>query len=62
MLKRGIVPQLEKEGYKVKLVEFNDYVQPNMALAQGSLDANLFQHIAYLNRCLLYTSPSPRDS
>ena len=50
VLKLGIVPQLEKQGYKVKLVEFNDYVQPNLALAQGSLDANLFQHIAYLNR------------
>ena len=50
VLKLAIVPQLEKDGYKVKLVEFNDYVQPNRALAQGSLDANLFQHIAYLNR------------
>lgn len=34
-LKQGIVPILEKKGYKVKLVEFNDYVQPNLALAQG---------------------------
>lgn len=50
VLKLAIVPQLEQQGYKVKLVEFNDYVQPNLALAQGSLDANLFQHIAYLNR------------
>ena len=50
VLKLAIVPQLEEKGYKVKLVEFNDYVQPNLALAQGSLDANLFQHIAYLNR------------
>lgn len=50
VLKLAIVPQLQEQGYKVKLVEFNDYVQPNMALAQGSLDANLFQHIAYLNR------------
>ncbi|NYT59529.1 metal ABC transporter substrate-binding protein [Alcaligenaceae bacterium] len=50
VLKLAIVPQLEQSGYKVKLVEFNDYVQPNLALAQGSLDANLFQHIAYLNR------------
>lgn len=50
VLKLAIVPQLEEQGYKVKLVEFNDYVQPNLALAQGSLDANLFQHIAYLNR------------
>ena len=43
-LKLGIKPVLEKKGYTVKLVEFNDYVQPNLALAQGSLDANLFQH------------------
>lgn len=50
VLKLAIVPQLEQKGYKVKLVEFNDYVQPNLALAQGSLDANLFQHISYLNR------------
>lgn len=49
-LKVGIVPLLEKKGYQVKLVEFNDYVQPNLALAQGSLDANFFQHRAYLNK------------
>jgi D-methionine transport system substrate-binding protein len=44
------VPILEKKGYKVKLVEFNDYVQPNLALAQGSLDANFFQHQVYLKK------------
>lgn len=49
-LKLGIKPVLEKKGYTVKLVEFNDYVQPNLALAQGSLDANLFQHQAYLRK------------
>ncbi|RYF20243.1 MAG: metal ABC transporter substrate-binding protein, partial [Comamonadaceae bacterium] len=32
-LQSGIVPQLQKKGYTVKLVEFNDYVQPNLALA-----------------------------
>ena len=48
--KLGIVPLLQKKGYKVKLVEFNDYVQPNQALAQGSLDANFFQHRAYLQK------------
>ena len=31
-LQYGIVPQLQKKGYKVKLVEFNYYVQPNLAL------------------------------
>lgn len=49
-LKQGIVPILEKKGYKVKLVEFNDYVQPNKALANGSIDANLFQHVLYLRQ------------
>lgn len=49
-LKAGIVPLLEKKGYQVKLVEFNDYVQPNLALAQGSLDANFFQHRVYLRK------------
>lgn len=46
----GIKPILEKQGYKVKLVEFNDYIQPNFALAEGALDANIFQHIIYLTR------------
>lgn len=46
----GIKPLLERQAYKVKIVEFNDYVQPNLALAEGSLDANVFQHIVYLNR------------
>ena len=50
VLKLGIQPQLEKKGYKVKLVEFNDYVQPNLALAQGALDLNFFQHIIYLKK------------
>lgn len=49
-VKLGIRPLLEKKGYKVKVVEFNDYVQPNFALAQGALDANVFQHIVYLTR------------
>jgi len=46
----GIKPILEKKGYTVKVVEFNDYIQPNFALAQGSLDANVFQHIVYLTK------------
>ncbi|MBV6319760.1 MetQ/NlpA family ABC transporter substrate-binding protein [Duganella violaceipulchra] len=48
-IKLGIKPILEKQGYKIKLVEFNDYIQPNFALAEGSLDANVFKHIVYLN-------------
>ena len=49
LLKEGIVPQLKAKGYSVKLIEFNDYVQPNLALADGSLDANFFQHRAYFD-------------
>jgi D-methionine transport system substrate-binding protein len=49
-IKLGIKPILEKQGYKVRLVEFNDYIQPNYALAEGSLDANVFQHSVYLNK------------
>ena len=52
-IKLGIKPILEKQGYNVKLVEFNDYIQPNFALAEGSLDANVFQHIVYLKKFAL---------
>lgn len=48
MVTDSIKPQLEKKGYRVKLVQFNDYVQPNLALAEKRLDANLFQHKPYL--------------
>jgi len=50
MVKKAIGPVLESKGYKVEIVEFNDYVQPNKALASGSIDANLFQHIIYLKK------------
>jgi D-methionine transport system substrate-binding protein len=43
-----VEPQLEKEGVKLDIVEFSDYVQPNLKLADGQLDANYFQHIPYL--------------
>jgi D-methionine transport system substrate-binding protein len=46
----GIKPLLERQGYKVKVVEFSDYIQPNFALAEGSLDANVFQHSIYLKK------------
>lgn len=43
-----IKPQLEKEGYELEVKIFDDYVLPNTGLAEGSLDANFFQHIPYL--------------
>ncbi|WP_409304278.1 MetQ/NlpA family ABC transporter substrate-binding protein [Peribacillus sp. SCS-155] len=48
MVKKAIAPQLEKDGYKVEIVEFSDYVQPNISLGNGSIDANLFQHKIYM--------------
>lgn len=43
-----VQPLLRAEGIELRIVEFNDYVQPNLALAAGELDANYFQHIPYL--------------
>lgn len=42
-------PLLAKEGVTLKIVEFTDYVQPNMALSDKELDANFFQHKPYLD-------------
>ncbi|WP_028227704.1 MetQ/NlpA family ABC transporter substrate-binding protein [Paraburkholderia ferrariae] len=39
----------KREGLNVKVIEFNDYVQPNAALDSGDLDANSFQHQPYLD-------------
>ena len=48
MLSQAIVPGLEEKGYTVEIVEFSDYIQPNVALDGGDIDANLFQHTIYL--------------
>ena len=48
MFKDGIQPQLEAKGYTIKYVDFSDYVQPNNALAENEIDANIFQHSTYL--------------
>lgn len=44
-----IKDDLEKQGIKVEIIEFTDYVKPNLALAEGELDANFFQHEPYMN-------------
>lgn len=41
--------ELEKDGYKLEIVEFQDYVQPNKALDAGDIDANYFQHKPYMD-------------
>ena len=40
---------LAGEGYELEIVEYDDYVLPNESLEDGSLDANYFQHITYMN-------------
>lgn len=40
---------LAEQGIILEVVEFNDYVQPNLALDSGDLDANYFQHQPYLD-------------
>lgn len=45
-----IKDDLKKEGIELKIVEFNEYVLPNIALSEGELDANYFQHIPYLTK------------
>jgi D-methionine transport system substrate-binding protein len=47
--KRGIQPSLEKAGLKVQVTEFSNAIQPNTALMDGSLDANVFQNLAWMN-------------
>ena len=39
----------EKDGLKIKVIEFSDYIQPNAALQSGELDANSYQHKPYLD-------------
>lgn len=39
----------ETQGFKIQIVEFTDYVQPNAALASGDLDSNVFQHKPFLD-------------
>lgn len=39
---------LKEQGIELEIVQFDDYVIPNTALDEGSLDANYFQHLPYL--------------
>ncbi|SMF71693.1 D-methionine transport system substrate-binding protein [Paenibacillus uliginis N3/975] len=44
-----IKPALEKEGVKLEIVEFTDYVLPNQQVDQKQIDANFFQHKPYMD-------------
>lgn len=42
-----VAEKAKKEGIDVKIIRFSDYVQPNLALAEGDIDANAFQTYSY---------------
>lgn len=50
MLTEGIAPIVEEDGYKLEVTEFHDYIQPNNALDEGDIDANLYQNSIYLEQ------------
>ena len=39
---------LAQKGYELEILEYVDYIQPNLALESEDLDANYFQHLPYL--------------
>lgn len=45
-----IKPLLAKEGVNLKIVEFTDYVKPNLSLNDKEIDANFYQHTPYLDK------------
>ncbi|AIF41944.1 MetQ/NlpA family ABC transporter substrate-binding protein [Virgibacillus sp. SK37] len=44
-----VAEKAKEEGIDVEIVRFSDYVQPNMALAEGEIDANAFQTVSYFD-------------
>jgi D-methionine transport system substrate-binding protein len=49
-LLHSVEPQLARQGLRLNIVTFSDYVQPNMALASHDVDANLYQNTVFLNQ------------
>lgn len=43
-----VQPILKEEGIELKIMEFTDYVLPNLSLSDGEIDANFFQHVPYM--------------
>ena len=48
ILNKAVKPLVEKDGYKLEVKEFTDYVQPNNVVDSGEIGANYFQHLPYL--------------
>lgn len=49
-LLRLVQEDLKAQDVDLEVVDFTDYVTPNLALADKDLDANYFQHIPYLDK------------
>ncbi len=47
-----VKPLLEEEGINLEIVNFDDYILPNKALADEEVDVNYFQHIPFLNEAI----------
>jgi len=45
-----VKPVLAEQGITLEIVEFTDYVQPNVQVYEKQLDANFFQHVPYLEQ------------
>ena len=45
-----IKPQLQAKGVEIQIQNFTDYVVPNTSLAEGSSDANLYQHKPFMDK------------
>ncbi|GKU80449.1 MetQ/NlpA family ABC transporter substrate-binding protein [Paenibacillus sp. L3-i20] len=46
----SLIPLLKEQGVNLEVVEFNDYIQPNVQLFEKQIDANFFQHTPYLDQ------------
>jgi D-methionine transport system substrate-binding protein len=44
-----VAKKAKKEGINIEIVSFSDYVAPNTALAEGEIDVNAFQTVAYFD-------------
>lgn len=45
-----VKPKLAEKGINLKVIEFSDYIQPNLALADKEIDANFFQHKPFMDK------------
>ena len=47
---KAVTDYIESKGYRLQVIEFEDYIMPNIALNDKTIDANYFQHIPYLEQ------------